>query len=441
MKEKSSGMVLSGVDRDQYIGSDGVPLDDRFQIDAPNLKSWIGSGETSPAVFGQSVIDKLPEPVQEFLTTPAPSSPMAMGAVTLAGAAGAHLAGRYGGVEPKYRAAAGLAVVLGGHYLLKSWEAKSIGYGALFDGLAQMAVDKVRAMRAASAGGAQANSTSTGGAQGTIPVGGVRNAIPEAELLTMVEEGTVELPGASPSGAISSRPSGEIIRDANLMSSHLMGLTRARRRVLRADEIVLLADGRAMPLGQYLESFRDQVELRRRAGLQRRSRRAKPSLPLQTEFDFLRGLINRCKLRMFEVQPEEGPSLPGTVREHPAIAGFLGGMSELDIAMFDGTTRPAAAYAAEFPERVEWAKAQCREEAMAPQIVPDLPPAPSESTPRGSQPGSSTLQLGERVQPLTPAQPVTTISATSTSFRPIKDTAILVQQQPNVTVRRPPFQR
>jgi hypothetical protein len=496
MKNRSSGMVLSGIDRDQYTSSFGVPIESRVAVEPLDMKPHIGSGEVSPAMFGQSIVDKLPEPVQEFLTTPAPSSLAGMAVVTVGGAAASHLVGVYGDVSPQNRAILGAALVVGGHFIAKSWAAKSIGYGALAEGLAQIVADKIKARSvAAHAPGQQGAIVGGPGQQGAIVggpgqqgaivggpgqqgaivggpgqqgaiVGGLRNEDPlgsgpvieESLLLRQVEEGTVELPQDAPSGEVEVPSSEEAARDPRAMGLLFRDLTRRRHTKLDRSVVVQLIDGRRMSIGQYLQEFGSKVEGARQMGLMRRSRRARHDLPMQSEYQFIRSLINRCLARSVvdsSEEPEQG------VRAPWARDSFLDGAPELDIALFDGTVRPASAYASEFPERIEWAKAYClansggspggapgassqqREPGQHGGIVDGL----RNSVPIGD--GSSQGRTpplikiaGERVAPQSPTEirPVTTISANAATVQAAATMASNVRTE-SLTVRPPPFRR
>lgn len=443
MKKNTSGMVLSGIDSDQYTSSFEAPIESRVRVEPLDMTPWIGSGEAAPAMFGQSIVSKLPESVQEILTTPTPSSMGAMAVVTAGGAVASHLLGAYGHVRPGNRALLGVAMIAGGHYLAKSWEAKSVGWGALAEGVAGMIADKIKERSAARNATQAPQGAIAGGVLDTAPVGG-GPAIEEGLLLRQIEEGTVELPGRAPSGAVEVPTSDEAALDPRAMGLFLRELSRQRHTRLTAATVVRLIDGRTMPIGQYLQEFSGKVEGARQQGLMRRSRRARADIPMQSEFQFLRALINRCIVRLDMMAegrlPAEAPRGPG----YNPVTEFLSGAPEGDIALFDGTTRPATAYASEFPERIEWAMARCRQHVPAasdPEREPAAPPA--EVAPE-TQPPTLIQMTGERAMPgsSTPAdlRAATTISANAAN---VQSAATLASNlvQANLTVRPPPFRR
>jgi hypothetical protein len=446
MKKNASGMVLSGIDNDQYTSSNGVPIESRVRVEPLDMTPWIGSGEAAPAMFGQSIVSKLPEPVKEILTTPAPSSMGAMAAVTVGGAVASHLLGAYGHVRPGNRALLGVAMIAGGHYLAKSWEAKSVGWGALAEGVAGLIADKIKERSAARAATQAPQGAVAGGASSTAPVGG-GPVIEEGLLLRQIEEGTVELPGRAPSGAVEVPTSDEAALDPRAMGLFLRELSRRRHTKLTEATVVRLIDGRTMSIGQYLQEFSGKVEGARQQGLMRRSRRARADLPMQSEFQFLRTLINRCMARLDAMAEGRLPS------ESPRAASssmneFLAGAPEGDVTLFDGTVRPATAYASEFPERIEWAMERCRQHLSPSEPVRPAatPPATPPATPAPESLPPTLIQMtGERAVPgsSTPQEirPVTTISANASTVTPNTTTLASNLIQANLTVRPPPFRR
>jgi|JI10StandDraft_1071094.scaffolds.fasta_scaffold01000_9 hypothetical protein len=425
------GMGMAREDEDMPSGL-AEPLDRRRRGD---------SGEAAPAMFGGSIVQKLPEPVQEFLTTPAPSSLVAMTAVTAGGAVGSHLLGTYAAVRPANRAILGAALVLGGHYLGKSWEAKSLGYGALAEGVAQLILEKVRARSAAPAANQAAPQGAIVGGLRNEPLPGSGPIVDEGTLLRQVEEGTVTLPSAASGDVAAAVPSSdEAARDPLAMSAFLRDLSKQRRTKIPANALVQTAGGRLLPIGEYLREFAGTVEGARQQGLMRRSRRVRQDLPMQSEYEFIRGLINRCLVRMADMAegrlPAEGARLRG-------VDAFLRGIPENDIAMFDGTTRPATAYATEYPERIEWANARCLAASPAPRAAEPGAAPPAQGGPAAEN-GTLIQITEERVAPLpsiTEVRPASVMSATAAAVSQNKLAAVGNLRNESLTVRQPPFRR
>lgn len=343
MKNPSGSLVLSGVNTNQMVMDNNRSLATWGPRERPDMMSNIGASGALPTW--------VPEPVKEFLTEPAPSSTGAMVGVTVAGAGISHLLGKYGNVEPGVRALLGAGLLLGSHYGLERWEGKSLGYGALFEGLAGMVQKHLE-----SRGSAQP------GQPGAVPAGpGASNVLEESEFLEIVERDTRALPAPVTASAGLRRPSGTVwtpedaekferSRAFNAFFDRAIALFGPQREPIDGNQPVRLGTGEVITVTEYMRRFPMQIEERRARGSQARSRRARPADPYQEEWDYLQWEMDLCRQATRGLVAAQEPArrawdirlVDGTFRSYADYTRDMGWKTRLVALMCDRDERAGA---------------------------------------------------------------------------------------------------
>jgi glutaredoxin len=260
-----NGIPFRAVDGGTTRG--GVPqlrIDGRVEMIGWNADEWSRKIRASKA-SGMAMEDEMMEEdeidmydeeseessgsLKEFFTTPAPPSETHRAVVTTVGALGGAIAARRSpSFTPRNEALIGAATILAGHFLLKRWEVKSIGYGLLGDAAFRAVTNRlspektpapVSAPAPAPAPAPQVSSTSPG-------------VVSESQFLEVVEsraaaEADAEV--ASPSGS------------SALMVTH-----------------VRMSDGRILPLQVYQQTHGDRISAAVSRGRQRAEQRRRDRL-------------------------------------------------------------------------------------------------------------------------------------------------------------------
>ncbi len=352
-KVHGSGLVLSGVDANQMVTDNGRSLSSWVAWEPTNLQAKIGASGAMPSW--------VPEPVKQFLTEPAPSSTAAMVGVTAAGAGASHLLGRFGGVQPEARAILGAGVVIAGHYVLESWQAKSVGYGALFEGLVEVVRRKVDPASAAQP------------VQPARPVDGPgsSNVLEEMEFLEIVERDTRALPTTTaPTGQVVPAVDAQKAREWDAFFTNASVAYGPMREPLDGRVPVRLSSGEIITVVEYLRRFPERIAERKRRGSAARSRRANPAM--RDEADYLQERLTVCRAMMRgERLPESGVRLA------------------FDIRLPDGTFRTEEDYRREMAWKLRLIDVVCDREprGSGPSTLPQLTNGGASTG--GSEPGSA----------------------------------------------------
>lgn len=261
----------------------------------------------------------LKEELMDFIKNPPPPSEVHRAGATAAGFG----VSRAVGVPPAYAAAIGAVAVIGGHYGARAWWIKSLGYGMLADA-AVSAVQRSRHDDDARADAAvPALPTQGSRAAGTQPP--ESDIVSESQLLTMVENGDVSIPGTAPSGsAIRANPLRPYVR---------------------------LEDGRVIPISEYVTLFSMKIREAQARGRARRNRRGHPELPHQTEAEYLQWVKDVC---LIDAEAESLASDRGAKSSTTAES-----RRSRDILMPDGTYRTPENYAREFDAAIRQMLEDC----------------------------------------------------------------------------------
>lgn len=256
----------------------------------------------------------------DFLTEPKPPSELHRAGATAAGFGTA----RYICCSPKRTTVVGIAAVLAGHYLARSWALKSIGYGML----ASAAVSTVERRIARQEDVVEPPVLETSGTEARI---GPENIMSNEEFLLLVEDG-------------------------KLFTTTGRDVTATSAYVGPPLESLYIAEGPGVmvPLPGYLARAYEAVSLAAARGRARRNRRGAPELPSQTEREYLAWARDVCLA-------QSGPAALalGSGRD-PAESQEL--RTKRDIQLPDGSFRTPSDYVREFGPKIEAEYRACAEQ-------------------------------------------------------------------------------
>jgi hypothetical protein len=262
----------------------------------------------------------LKEEFLDFLTEPKPPSELHRAGATAAGFGTA----RYICCSPKRTTVVGIAAVLAGHYLARSWALKSIGYGMLASAAVSTAERRL-SRREVVADPPVLESSET-----EVMIG-PENVMSNEEFLLLVEDG-------------------------KLITSTGRDVTATPAYAGPPLESLYIGEGPGVlvPLPGYLARSYEAVSLAAARGRAKRNRRGAPELPSQTEREYLAWARDVCLA-------QSGPAALalGSGRD-PAELQEL--RTRRDIQLPDGSYRTPSDYVREFGARIDAEYRACAEQ-------------------------------------------------------------------------------